>query len=317
MARPKQDGLKYFSFDTDFFYADKRIKRLHARYGNNGVIFYIYLLTEIYRNGYYIRWDEDSIYDAMSLNLTEGFIEQVMLFFNARELIVKIDIEASNGTDAVITSPGIQKRYQEAVKSLKRDVYVDADIWLLKEEETATYIKITRNKAISKKNIDKSEKNENESEKKTTNEIKEKEINDISVTPEGALNEPKPTAYELYQPTAFELKCVDRLIQSILNDFPNQRVPKTENEIKKWAVHINRLQELDGMDEEKIWNTLVWTLQDSFWRTNIRSTGKFREKFQTLYLQSTRSRSTGKNNFNDFEQNDYDFNALEKELVNN
>ena len=26
MARPKQDGLLYFSFDTDFFYADKRIK---------------------------------------------------------------------------------------------------------------------------------------------------------------------------------------------------------------------------------------------------------------------------------------------------
>lgn len=179
MARQKQDGLKYFSFDTDFFYADKRIKRLHARYGNDGVMFYVYLLTEIYRNGYYARWDEDSIYDAMSLNLTEGFIEQVMLFFNARELIVKIDIGASNGTDTVITSPGIQRRYQEAVKGLKRDVYVDADIWLLKEEETAAYIKVTQNGTISKKNENKSGKNENKSEKNTTKEIILKDINNI------------------------------------------------------------------------------------------------------------------------------------------
>ena len=53
MARPKKDGLLYFSFDTDFFYADNRIKALRARYGSDGLIFYIYLLTEIYRNGYY------------------------------------------------------------------------------------------------------------------------------------------------------------------------------------------------------------------------------------------------------------------------
>ena len=41
MARPKQNGLLYFPFDTDFFYADKRIKRFHAKFGNDGSIFYI------------------------------------------------------------------------------------------------------------------------------------------------------------------------------------------------------------------------------------------------------------------------------------
>ncbi len=61
MARPRQDGLLYFSFDTDFFYADQRIKRLHSRYGSDGMLFFIYLLTEIYRNGYYIRWDGESV----------------------------------------------------------------------------------------------------------------------------------------------------------------------------------------------------------------------------------------------------------------
>lgn len=173
MARPKQDGLLYFSFDTDFFYADKRIKRLHSRYGSDGMLFYIYLLTEIYRNGYYIRWDAESMDDAMDdLHLTEGFIEQVMTFLVSRSLLVKRTLtnpdtiitiqkegdnrpqcelaEGGNGQERaeVITSPGIQKRYQEAVKGRKRQFEVNAEIWLLDEEETASCIKVANNKSF-------------------------------------------------------------------------------------------------------------------------------------------------------------------------
>lgn len=188
MGRPKQDGLLYFSFDTDFFYADKRIKRLHSRYGSDGMIFFIYLLTEIYRNGYYAGWDAESVENAVDdLRLTEGFIEQVMAFLVSRSLIVKItpanpdtalpiqkagddrpQCESAGGGDGqkraeVITSPGIQKRYQEAIKSRKRDVYVDAEIWLLNEEETAPCIKVTHNVSKSCGNDNKSGRNESKS----------------------------------------------------------------------------------------------------------------------------------------------------------
>ena len=197
MARPKQDGLLYFSFDTDFFYADKRIKRLHSRYGSDGMLFYIYLLTEIYRNGYYIRWDVESMDDAMDdLHLTEGFIEQVMTFLVSRSLLVKRTLtnpdtiitiqkegdnrpqcelaEGGNGQERaeVITSPGIQKRYQEAVKGRKRQFEVNAEIWLLDEEETASCIKVANNKSFSKKNPDNSEKNMSKSKKNTAKESK-------------------------------------------------------------------------------------------------------------------------------------------------
>lgn len=173
MSRPKRDGLLYFSFDTDFFYADKRIKRLHSRYGSGGMILYIYLLTEIYRNGYFIRWDEESVEDAMDdLLLTEGFIEQVMEFLVSRSLLVKIILA---GSDTIITSPGIQKRYQEAVKSLRRDVFVDPDIWLLSKENTADYIKFTLNENKSSKNPDKSCINESKSYKNDGKENKTKE----------------------------------------------------------------------------------------------------------------------------------------------
>ena len=166
MARPRQDGLLYFSFDTDFFYADKRIKRFHSKYGNDGLIFYIYLLTEIYRNGYYISWDEESAEDAAAeLNLKEGFTEQVLTYLASRSLLTVSKLASSV---TIITSPGIQKRYQEAKKGLKRQVEVNPEIWLLSKEETASCIKVTNNKSFSAKNMSKSEKNESKSEKNTT-----------------------------------------------------------------------------------------------------------------------------------------------------
>lgn len=171
MARPKKDGLLYFSFDVDFF-SDKKIKSLRARYGNDGIVFYIYLLTEIYRNSFYIRWDEDYEDNAIvDLNLTEGFIKQVMTFLVNRSLLTSITVD----TDTILTSPGIQKRYQEAAKALRRDVVVNGEYWLLKEEDTNTCIKFTQNESKYSKNSNKSCKNESKYSKNSTKESKVKE----------------------------------------------------------------------------------------------------------------------------------------------
>lgn len=173
MARPKRNGLLYFSFDTDFFYADNRIRTLRAKFGSDGLIFYIYLLTEIYRNGYYLRWNEESEDNVIAdLNLTEGLIKQILTFLINRSLLTSILVNS----DTIITAPGIQKRYQEAVKSLKRDVFVNEQIWLLNKEETATCIKFVQNDSKSVKNDDKSKKNKSKSVKNHTKEIKRKEI---------------------------------------------------------------------------------------------------------------------------------------------
>ena len=172
MARPKQDGLLYFSLDTNFFYADKRIKRLRYKYGNDGLIFYIYLLTEIYRNGYYISWDEESAEDATEeLRFREGFTEQVLTYLASRSLLTMSKLASSV---TVITSPGIQKRYQEAKKGCKRQIEVDPEIWLLSKEETASCIKVAHNVSNSEKNQSNSEKNQSNSEK---NNIKKSKVN--------------------------------------------------------------------------------------------------------------------------------------------
>lgn len=174
MARQKRDGLLYFPFDTDFFYADTKIRALQARYGSDGLMFYIFLLTEIYReNGYYIVWNADSEDSAMaSLGLSEGSMKQIMTFLASRSLIIEITLASP---DTIITSPGIQRRFQEAVKRLKRDFVVDSRIWLLKEEDTAPCIKVTLFEDNSQNYTDKSEKNEDKSEIYTIKERKGKE----------------------------------------------------------------------------------------------------------------------------------------------
>ena len=178
MARPKKQGLLYFSFDTDFFYSDRRIKALRARFGNDGIVLYIWILCEAYKDkGYYLIYDDDCIDNMMTdLGLTEGFIKQIMEYLASRSLLTQISILASPVT--TITSPGIQKRYQEAMKGQKRTVDIKGEIWLLSKEETASFIKVTQNEAISEKNHSISEKNHSISEK---NPLKEKKVKERKV----------------------------------------------------------------------------------------------------------------------------------------
>ena len=60
MARPRKEGLDYFSLDVDFF-EDVKIRVLKGGLGNDGVLTYIYLLTKIYKNGYYIDKTDEMI----------------------------------------------------------------------------------------------------------------------------------------------------------------------------------------------------------------------------------------------------------------
>ena len=177
MARPKKQGLLYFSFDTDFFYSDRRIKALRARFGNDGIVLYIWILCEAYKDkGYYLIYDDDCIDNMMTdLGLTEGFIKQIMEYLASRSLLTQISTLASPVT--TITSPGIQKRYQEAMKGQKRTVDVKGEIWLLSKEETASFIKVTQNEAISEKNHSISEKNPLKEKKEKQSKVKENKVN--------------------------------------------------------------------------------------------------------------------------------------------
>ena len=177
MARPMKNGLTYFPFDVDFF-TDKKIKRLRAKYGADGIAVYMYLLCEIYRSGYYIEYDEDLILDISDeLNLSEGSTTQIMNYLLSRSLFD----ETLAKSVKVLTAASIQRRYQEAKKGSKRDIVVERDYWLLQKNETNSFIKLYPLEDNSENNSDNSEKKIFNSEIYSQSKVKESKVKESKV----------------------------------------------------------------------------------------------------------------------------------------
>ncbi|RKJ19608.1 hypothetical protein D7X48_12640 [bacterium D16-50] len=154
-------------------------------------------------------------------------------------------------------------------------------------------------------------------------EIRDRE-KELIVAPSGNDSVAMPAGLSKTTPIGdFEYQCVEMLIRSCVTVFPDSKVPKTELEKRKWAVEIERMKRLDGRGEADIIEALTFATTDGFWKSNIRSAKKFREKFETLIIQSrTRQGRNGRqgqeNQFNRFQKrDDYDISDLEEHLVEN
>lgn len=100
---------------------------------------YIYLLCEIYKQGYYIEVDDDFEFILSDdLGIDQNKVKQVLNFLLKRSLF---DDKLFN-SDKVLTSAGIQRRFQIAVKERARKNPVEVGrYWLLKKEDTEPFIK--------------------------------------------------------------------------------------------------------------------------------------------------------------------------------
>ena len=116
MARPNKIGLDYFPFDVDFF-EDEKIIAISGEFGIKGEITVIKLLCAIYRNGYFILWNDLLKYKLLrnlpgvSPELIDSIVNRLVLWgFFDKALFDSVE---------VLTSKGIQKRYFEASKRRK------------------------------------------------------------------------------------------------------------------------------------------------------------------------------------------------------
>lgn len=133
MGRQRKVGLDYFPFDIDFF-DDEKIIAISGEFGIKGEITVIKLLCAIYRNGYFILWNDLLKYKlakscpGVSAELIESIVNRLVLweFFD----------KALFDSVKVLTSRGIQRRYFEATKRrlkegeeplpyLLKNIYVD------------------------------------------------------------------------------------------------------------------------------------------------------------------------------------------------
>lgn len=171
MARPIKKGLSYFPFDVDIF-KEVKIRILMANYGANGVLLYIYLLTAVYNNGYYIKCNEDLLYVASAdLGVSPQKAREIILFCCKRSLFD----DALFRKRQVLSSVGIQRRYQEMVKAraVKRTVKVQGELWLLDCDETKNFIMVCPPEGEQDINCINSEINSGKSKINTTNKSKE------------------------------------------------------------------------------------------------------------------------------------------------
>jgi hypothetical protein len=165
---------------------------------------YIYILCEIYREGYYIEYDEDLILDISDeLNISENATKQIVSYLLSRSLLDSTLAKSVN----VLTASSIQRRYQKAVeeRGKHRDIVVDGRFWVLKEDETESFIQVrpvdgfSENKcSFSPKKSDLSENNhtkESKVKKSKVNESKEDMTDKPSEPP--ALNDCN-LIFELY-----------------------------------------------------------------------------------------------------------------------
>ena len=174
MARPVKKGLDYFPTDVDIF-SDTKLKIVRAHFGSDGVLLYFYLLCAIYKNGFYIVCDDDFRYViSADLGMTDEKIGQMLSFFLKRSLFDDTLFKA----DKILTSKGIQRRYQEAIKqrALKNPVQVEAKFWVLEKNETQSFIKVRPDENYSENNNSFSENNDSFFEN-NPHKVKESKVN--------------------------------------------------------------------------------------------------------------------------------------------
>lgn len=137
MARPFKQGIQYFPLDVDMF-SDEKIQELNYQVGPLGEIVYIRILTMIYANGYYLKYDIETLSKILHKQIGPAWIKLEKI----RELIhacleVRL-FDKRLAAQGVITSVAIQKQF---ILSTKRRMQADIDKYALLTDKDLLYLR--------------------------------------------------------------------------------------------------------------------------------------------------------------------------------
>jgi hypothetical protein len=147
MARPIKQGLSYFPFDVDFF-SDEKMVVINGEFGLKGEITTIKLLCAVYRNGYFIEWNDMLKYKLLKElpGVSAELLEQII------QRLVKWDFfdKGLFLSASILTSRGIQRRYQEISLKMRRKC-VFSDYCLLNQQSVSTSQRTEQRKPLPPK----------------------------------------------------------------------------------------------------------------------------------------------------------------------
>ena len=187
MGRPNKKGLDYFPVDVNFF-EDQKIQFVSATFGLTGEAIVLRLLAMIYKNGYFIEWDDD--HATLFRNRIGNQIEQIIITNILSELFKrKFFEERMYQQHRVLTSIEIQEQYLTICASAKRkNAAIRPEFDLLQskpgylpEETQITHelIRLTLEEStqskINKSIVEKSKEQNSKVEESKTNQTKEEE----------------------------------------------------------------------------------------------------------------------------------------------
>ena len=77
----------------------------------------------------------------------------------------------------------------------------------------------------------------------------------------------------------------------MLANLPNAKVPDATPEgLRRWAYDIDLMMRIDCRSPDEIRELIDWSHRDQFWKANILSPGKLREKWDTLTAHKKRDK---------------------------
>lgn len=247
--------------------------------GKDYVLFYLKLLVESVTHDGMLRFSDAIPYEENMLstitNTNIDIVRSAIRVFRELKMIEVMDDKTIFMTE-VEHMTGCETKWAEKKRNYRNKIGQDKDI-VHKEVDI-----VRQEKEIEKEiELDK--------------EIDIKDIVETSIST-------KPTTTK-FPSESFEMLCVETLIHSCLEQYPNSKVPAEASQKEKWAAEIEKMRRIDHRSEVDIRQALQFAIEDSFWKTNIRSTKKFREKFETLYTQSRNRRKPADSSFTDMLQN--------------
>lgn len=286
-GRQNKVDLDYFELDC---HMDDKIKLIQAEFGLKGFALVVMLYQHIYggEHGYYCEWNEERLLLFMSRNGLIGesrnLINEIVLACIRRE-IFSDKLYKEYG---ILTSSGVQKQYLKA--TVKREV-----VNLKKEYLLISVPKNNKNVVINSISPDINSISDRRNEQSRVDKSREENKNTLCKADASALFE---KLWKLYPVKKGKGQVSDA-----------KKIKLLEIGFEEMSRAIERYKtELE---------------KDKDWRKPQNGSTFFNSGYVDYlddnYVPGKRTTSSGHSNhiYNQFMQNDYDFDALEKELMGN
>ena len=281
-GRQNKVGLDYFELDC---HMDEKVRLIQAEYGLKGFAVFVKLLQEIYGgNGYYCEWTQDrELLFASENGLNGGSLQLLREILSAciRRNIFSEKLFKEYG---ILTSSGVQKQYLKA--TVKREV-VD-----LKKEYLLVSVPENRGNVVINTisvgiNAISDRRNTQSREEKS----KEENINKLC----------KAEALALFE--------------NLWKMYPNKKGKAQVTDKDKLKLLEIGLEEMTRAIER--YKRYIEANKD--WYKPLNGSTFFKGRYQDYIGDDyeEEKQPVKKSSFNNFQQNDYDFDALEKELLSN